>query len=233
MFFAAVVEISDVGDEDDVLILAFDDIFQEGQDFVPFRIGEAVTRRVVGRRIHDDNRVVLFGNHIADVGFEAFHIEMAIGREQFKFTEFAAIIVAHGAVSPPMPVTGQDFIAPFGIVVNDVMEDTGTAGRSTGADVAFRTGFTEALVDSSFQIIGIALDRRIGDDFFRRQGFVGFLDDVEHDEIPIFIEHGTVPLITLSAPNFSVKATARLLAPKILSSALFPFACGAATLFTI
>ena len=71
------------------------------------------------------------------------------------------------------------------------MEDTGTAGRSTGADVAFRTGFTEALVDSSFQIIGIALDRRIGDNFFRRQGFIGFLDDVEHDEIPIFIEHGT------------------------------------------
>lgn len=32
----------------------------------------------------------------------------------------------------------------------------------------------------------------------------------------------TVPLMTLSAPNFSVKATARLLAPKILSSALFP-----------
>ena len=223
-----------MSEKDDVLILAFDDIFQEGQDFVPFRIGEAVTRRVVGRRIHDDNRVVLFGNHVADVGFEAFHIEMAIGREQFKFTEFAAIIVAHGTVSPPMPVTGQDFIAPFGIVVNDVMEDTGTAGRSTGADVAFRTGFTEALVDSSFQIIGIALDRRIGDNFFRRQGFIGFLDDVEHDEIPIFIEHEpTVPLITLSAPNFSVKATARLLAPKILSSALFPFACGAATLFTI
>lgn len=133
-----------------------------------------------------------------------------------------------------MPVTGQDFIAPFGIVVNDVMEDTGTAGRSTGADVAFRTGFTEALVDSSFQIIGIALDRRIGDNFFRRQGFIGFLDDVEHDEIPIFIEHGTdCPINNFICPQFFGQSYGTVVSTKILSSALFPFACGAATLFTI
>ena len=128
-----------------------------------------------------------------------------------------------------MPVTGQDFIAPFGIVVNDVMEDTGTAGRSTGADVAFRTGFTEALVDSGFQIIGIALDRRIGDDFFRRQGFISFLDDVEHDEIPIFIEHGTdCPINNFICPQFFGQSYGTVVSTKNLIFSTLPFClrCG-------
>ena len=76
---------------------------------------------------------------------------MAIGREQFKFTEFAAIIVAHGAVSPPMPVTGQDFIAPFGIVVNDVMENAGAARGGAGTDITVRAGFAKTLINGSFR----------------------------------------------------------------------------------
>ena len=154
---------------------------------------------------------------------------MAVRREQFEFAEFAAVVVAHGTVSSPMPVTGQDFIAPFGIVVDDVMKDTGATRRSTGTDIAFRTGFTEALVDSRFQIIRIALDRRISDDFFRRQGFIGFLDDVEHDEIPIFIEHGTnSPINNFICPQFFAQSHGTVVSTKNLIFSTLPFClrCG-------
>lgn len=81
MFFTAVVEIGYIRDEDNIFILAFDDIFQEGQDLIPIRVGQTETSRVIGRRIHDDNRVVLFGNHSTDMFFEALEIKFPIVRQ--------------------------------------------------------------------------------------------------------------------------------------------------------
>ena len=101
--------------------------FKKGQDLIPVGVRKAKARRVIGRRIHDDNRVVLLSNHIADMFFEAFEIEFSVIGQQVKFPQLTAIIVTHRTVSTPVPITGQDVVTPFRIVVNDVMENAGAA----------------------------------------------------------------------------------------------------------
>ena len=122
---------------------------------------------------------------------KAGEIEFPVCADQFKFPQMAAVVIAHGTIGAPMPVAGQDVVAPFGIVMNDVMEDAGTAGGCASADIAFRAGFAKALVDNGVQIFRISLNRRIRYDFFRRQGLEGFFYNVKHDQIAVFIQNRT------------------------------------------
>ena len=90
-----------------------------------------------------------------------------------------------------MPITGQDFIASFRIVVNDMMKRAGTAECGASPHIAFRFGFAETLINNGGQIVIIALNRRIGNNFARCQGVKGFLYNIKHNEIAVFIQNGS------------------------------------------
>ena len=120
--------------------------------------------------------------------FEAFEIEFSVIGQQVKFPQLTAIIVTHRTVSTPVPITGQDVVTPFRIVVNDVMENAGAARGGAGTDITVRAGFAKTLINGSFQIIRIALNRCISNDFFRRQCLLSLLYDIKHDQIAVFIE---------------------------------------------
>ena len=115
---------------------------------------------------------------------------MAVFGEEGEGAHFAARVDHDAVISAPVPIGDEHFIAGGGVVVHGVVERAGAAARGEGADVSLRTGLTEALVDAVFEEIRIALDRRVGYDLAGREAFVRSLDDVEHDELAVFVQNG-------------------------------------------
>ena len=159
---------------------------------------------------------------------------MAVACQEGECADLAVVVVDQAVISAPVPVSNEHFIAWFGIIVHDMVQDAGAARCCAGIDVSFRTGLAEALIDTILQEFIIALDRSICAEFRRCQVLQFLLDDIKNDEASVFIKNGSYcALVTFSTPISLASAIALLLAAKMLSSALFPFACGAAILYIL
>ena len=202
LLFAAVVEIGDIGDENDVFVLSFDDFRTEFGDRAPFVVRHAIAGRIIGDAVQNDDGIVLFRDHIGNVFLEAVQIEMAVVRQEGKRARLASGVNHDAVVSAPMPIGHEDFIARRGIIVHGMVEPAGAARCGNGANETGRTGFAKALGQDRFQIVGIALNRRVRGNLTRRQAFVRALNDFEHDKVAVFVQNGADgPIDDIFFPN--------------------------------
>ena len=121
LLFSAVIKIRDIGDENDIFVFSFHDFCTEIGDGAPFVIGHAITGRVIGDAVQNDDGIVLFRDHIGNIFFEAFEIEMSVFGEEREGTRLAAGVDHDAVVRAPMPIGHEDFITRGGIIVHGMV----------------------------------------------------------------------------------------------------------------
>ena len=88
------------------------------EDIGPFCIGQGKARRVIGRRIEDDEQRILTAQDIGNSRRERYCIEMPLVIHHRKRMQITANFLAQAIIDIPAPVRCQDSIANFRIIGN-------------------------------------------------------------------------------------------------------------------
>ena len=126
VLFAGIGNIGDIDEDTDALAV----LFMKAADFEdigPFCIGQSKARRVVGRRIEDDEQRILAVQDMGNSCRERGRIEMALVIHHRERMQIAADFLAQAVIDVPAPVRRQDGIADFRIVGNGNVDGTGAA----------------------------------------------------------------------------------------------------------
>ena len=185
VLFAGIGNVGDIDENRNALAL----LFMEAADLQhlrPILIGQGESRRVIGRRIQDNQQGILLAQHIGYGRGKRLDIECAAFIEQGKRRKPAADFLAQAAVYAPAPVGCQDVVADFRIVGNGDVNGSGAAGRRYGVYISFGTICLERFVYRRLAVIRQADRRRVRNKISHRQGPIDFFYDGKTPQYFIF-----------------------------------------------
>ena len=112
VLFPGIGNIGDIDEDTDALAI----LFMEAADFEdigPFGIGQGKARRVVGRRVEDEEQRILTAQDVGNSSRERRRIEMALVVHHREGVQVAADFLAQAVINVPAPVRRQYGIADF------------------------------------------------------------------------------------------------------------------------
>ena len=151
------------------------DFFQRSQRLPPVFIGKAVAGRIVRRRVQNHEHLILARRDRFHMLREIVLIPLQIIGKQAEGTKFATVVIAKHAVRAPVPVAGQHFIAPFGVIMNGVVNAAGAAGRGHRRNLRRGSVRAETTILHFGKKIRQTRDRRVLNHITHRKAAVYFL----------------------------------------------------------
>ena len=136
---------------------------------IPILIGKRIARRIVRRRIEDDEKRILFFEKRLHLRRESGGIERMPLVEKPERLQTPSDVLTERVVRTPEPIGGEHGVAELRVVFNRVVDGARAARRRDGLDIAFRPMLAKDDVLHALKICRQTCDGRIGDDLGNRQ----------------------------------------------------------------
>ena len=156
---------------------------------IPILIGKRISRRIVRRRIEDDEQRILLFEKFRRLRRKSIRIEGKGFIKKLERRQTAPDILAKRIVRPPEPIGSEYGVADLGVVLNRMVHGARATRRRNSLDVACRAMAAENDVLHAVEIRGQTRDRRIGDDLRNRQLAQHLLDRRQAGEFLVLAEN--------------------------------------------
>ena len=165
---AAVLDVGDVNENAHALALLRMSL-DSRKNRIPILIGKRIARRIVRRRIEDDEERLLFFEKRLHLRRESGGIEGEPLVEKLECLQEPPDVLTERVVRAPEPIGSEHGFADLRVVFDRVVDGARAARRRDGLDIAFRPMIAEDDVLHALKICRQTRDGRIGDDFGNRQ----------------------------------------------------------------
>ena len=181
----------DVGDVDeDAHLLALRRVFlREREHAVPVLFREAEARRVVRRRVDDDEQAVLLLHDLVHLRRIGGDVELLLLVKQRVIRELAAALVADDVVRAPEPIGRENIRPALGVVRDRMVDGARAARRRHGAHVPFGLMVGKREVDDGVEISRQTRNWSVGDDVLHRQRAIDTLHRRQAGKFPLIVDH--------------------------------------------